>query len=297
MIEVEGKGGIRVKVLADSIANDVRLTTMQLRYPRFILAELNTHRMFSRSSASSRAIPIKKIMAQVQDDPAHPAHWGKNQPGMQAREELDDDTKLRAIQQWRFARIDPLNRAEALAGLGLAKQVVNRLLEPWQYAHTVVSATEWGNFFHLRLHEDAQPEMYELAKAMAEAMERNNCIQHLRPGQWHLPYVSHAEEQELGAGTAIRCSVARCARVSFKNHDQSDPDPAKDVELANKLLAAGHWSPWEHAATPVARLQADVAQGALVLERGTTHMDRHMHQWSGNFCGWVQARHLFGEKT
>ena len=81
---------INAKIVADSMSPEgVRLTTLQLRYPRFILAEFNTHRVFSRNSSSSRAIPVKKMLEQVQTDPAMPVWWGKNQPGMQAREELE----------------------------------------------------------------------------------------------------------------------------------------------------------------------------------------------------------------
>jgi hypothetical protein len=54
------------KILADSISPDgVRLTTLEVVMPRIVLAEFNTHRMLSRNSASSRAIPIEKMIRMV----------------------------------------------------------------------------------------------------------------------------------------------------------------------------------------------------------------------------------------
>ena len=170
---------IEAKVIADSIANGIRLTTMELKFHRFILPEFNTHRMFSRNASSSRAIPVEKMLKQVEENPAMPIHWGKNQPGMQANKECNNKVNLKVCageylntreEVWNNAAFWARNHAKALSDAGYHKQVVNRLLEPFQYIKVIVTATEYTNFFNLRLHPDAQPEMKQLAVVMQAAM-------------------------------------------------------------------------------------------------------------------------------
>lgn len=260
------------KVVADSISPaGQRIITLQLVFPRIILAEFNTHRAFSRNAASSRAIPVKKMLEQVKRDPFVPKYWGKNQPGMQAPAELEDFEPYSTIKgkvytthyaprpaakkEWLAARDSALKHAQTLTDIGLHKQLANRLLEPWMWSHVVVTATDFGNFFNLRIHPDAQPEMKELAEAMWEAI-RGSTPQEVAYGDWHLPYVT-SEDRKLGAGdypslpALKKLSVARCARVSYMNHDGTYPDLLKDLELHNRLAESGHWSPFEHQATPI----------------------------------------------
>lgn len=280
---------ITAKIIADSISTKgVRITTMELNYPRFIHSEFMTHRQFSRNASSSRAIPVEKQIHQVFNTPATPIHWGKNQPGMQARKEIDFPTLAQDI--WKYASELAVDRAYELKDLDIHKQIVNRLLEPFQYIKVIVTATEYDNFFKLRCHEDAQPEMYELARCMKEAMEEST-PKLLKHGEWHLPYVDFPgpRGKELSLEKAIKCSVARCARVSYLNHDNSNPNIEKDIALADKLLEAGHMSPFEHQATPM-----DFAKDtyALAWEKGVTHKDRKDNFWSGNFRGFLQYRQL-----
>jgi thymidylate synthase ThyX len=283
---MKGIGGTEAKIIADSIADGIRLTTLQLKYPRFIHQEFLTHRMFSRNSSSSRAIPVDKMIQQVKTKPAHPIHWGKNKPGMQAETQVDciflaQDTWLRAATSAAYSATDLLNQ-------GVHKQVTNRILEPFQFMHTVVTATEWKNFFELRLHPDAQPEIQELAKTMKSAMDHSVPLE-LKPGQWHLPYISEEELDGLdflvNLDTLRKASVARCARTSYLNHDNTQPNLEKDLELAYKLLEAGHWSPFEHQATPMTHTKD------IWSDVGQTHMDKSGNLWSGNFRGWNQYRH------
>jgi thymidylate synthase ThyX len=242
------------KIVLDSVSPaGSRLVTLQLVFPRIILAEFNTHRMLSRNAASSRAIPVKKMLEQVRNEPFVPSCWGKNQPGMQAEAELDGLQRELTQERWLDARNDALNHVEALMNIGLHKQLANRLLEPWMWSHVVVTATEWGNFLNLRLHPAAQPEMRELAEHIRDAI-RGSAPQSLSYGAWHLPYVTPGElsyAEERYPKTARKLSVARCARVSYQNHDGTAPDVAKDVELHDRLAQAGHWSPFEHQATPM----------------------------------------------
>lgn len=245
-------------VVQDSI-NDRggRLTTLQLRYPRLVHAEFMTHRAFSRNASSSRAIPVERLIQDVIDDPAIPCHWGANQPGMQARAEHDaliwagGGASYTAKKAWLQARNNAVNVARAFADAGYHKQVANRLLEPFAHINVVVTATDWENFFDLRLHEDAEPNIQLLARAMKAAMDGSQPIL-CRDGQWHLPYVASHEFQDYGDDDeALKAvSVARCARVSYKTHDGAPTDFLKDKELGERLSSSGHWSPFEHQATP-----------------------------------------------
>lgn len=289
---------IKATIIADSIANGIRLTTLELEYPRFIHSQMMTHRMFSRNASSSRAIPVEKIISQVEKNPAIPISWGKNKPGMQAGEELSNVEQQYARLDWISALEEAAYRAESLAETGVHKQIVNRLLEPFSHIKVIVTATEWDNFFKLRLHEDSQPEIQELARVMLSALKASK-PQELNLGEWHLPYVSWEEietwwfsgENPTNLGlfeVAVKCSVARCARVSYNNHDNSTPDIEKDIKLADKLLAAGHMSCFEHQATP---LKKTIGEGWW-LETGVTHLDIYGGYWSNNFRGWKQYRAL-----
>jgi len=321
---VEGKGGISAKVVCDSIANGIRITTLELRYPRFILAELNTHRVFSRSSASSRAIPVAKMIEQVENDPAMPIHWGKNQAGMQAKEQWSYPVTNPYSQRpnprefaWKEAGEIASKYAFGFSQAGYHKQIVNRLLEPFQFMKTVVTSTEWDNFFKLRDHPAAQPEIQELACCMKKAMEKSDAVE-LEYGGLHLPYVTEAEFNELESekGNMIACSrlikasVARCARVSYMKHDNSSPDIEDDIELYNTLVVRPytmkngmylpeddpiHASPAEHQATPmkIVNVYNHTPELEAAFEQdGVSHIDRNMNCWSGNFRGWVQHRKL-----
>jgi thymidylate synthase ThyX len=273
---------ITAKVIEDSISeHGVRLTTLQLCYPRFIHAEFMTHRVFSRNASSSRAIPVAKMIEQVRTNPAMPIHWGKNQAGMQANEELAPLAQEGARQLWMQAARDAASTAHVMADMGLHKQVANRILEPFQYMHVIVTATEWDNFFELRDHPDAQPEIHALAKVMKYAFAESR-PRLLHDGQWHLPYVTRQERLEHFTDTdlLLKVSGARCARVSYLTHDGETPSIEKDVALYERLVGGVplHASPIEHQATPLA--EADM--------------------WSGNFRGWLQNRKLvessFGEQ-
>ena len=184
-------------VIADSISDQgIRITTFQLRYWRAIHAELMTHRVFSRNAGSSRARPSKAIIEQVANDPWGPIHWGVNQSGMQAEIELDPDALLQAGFNWRNAAKRAANSATSLLDLGLHKQIVNRVLEPFTYIDVVVTATDYANWFALRLDKDAQPEIQQLAQAMKDAMDTSKPVL-LNPGEWHLPYIQITDYAEI----------------------------------------------------------------------------------------------------
>ena len=283
---------ITAVVVQDSIANNVRITTLELEYPRFIHAEVLTHRQFSRNSASSRAVPVDDMLQLVSANPAEPVFWGRAQSGMQAREEVDDSQV--AVTYWNAARYSALDYAETLKSLGLHKQIVNRITEPFQMIRVVVTATEWANFFELRDHPDAQPEIQALAKAMGKAFLESKPMQ-LHAGDWHVPYVVRQQDEAgqvfygddtvLDRASARLISASCCAQVSYRLADKS---LQKAERIAKRLLQARPWhaSPFEHQATPMR------SGSFLDIERGVTHMDVLNTLWSANFRSWIQHRQL-----
>lgn len=285
---------ITAKIIADSISPaGVRLTTMQLLYPRFIHSEFMTHRVFSRNASSSRAIPVKKMIEMLIADPAMPVYWGSNKAGMQAGAELEGNDLYHVKALWLGCLSEAITIAASLVDRGLHKQIANRILEPWAHIGVVVTATNWDNFYNLRRHPDAQPEIHELADRMWEAHETGPMPTQLNPGDWHLPYVSENDKDmicfDMGKGsdrkpefidTAIKLSVARCARVSYLTHDGLTPDLKKDIELYDRLVGSIpiHASPAEHQATPDIKFMDN-----------TTWHNPELH---GNFTGWKQFRKI-----
>ena len=261
-----------VRVIEDSLNpyNKIRLTTLQLRYWRGIHAEFMTHRVFSRNASSSRAIPVSTFLKQVWNDPATPVHWGANQPGMKARTELTGFKKWFAQFMWKTSGkmvcclVWLTNKVSSPH-----KQVFNRLLEPWQYISVIVTSTEWDNFFELRNHPDAQPEIQELAREMKYAMDNSKPTERYT----HVPYITGSDYIALGqdasTGRLMQISTARCARVSYFTHDKQIPEIEKDLKLFNDLVGSVpiHASPTEHQAT------------ALDSE-----------EFNKNFRGWSQFR-------
>lgn len=286
------------KILADSLSPDgVRLTTFEVTFPRIVLAEFNTHRMFSRNSASSRAIPVEKMLQKVHNDPFLPIYWGKNQKGMQAEQELTDDEQLAAADLWLHARDKAIDSAQTMLETGIHKQITNRLLEPFLWHTVIVTATEWDNFWGLRCNKDAQPEICKIAEMMKELYDAN-LPKELNYGQWHLPLV-HAEEAWpsdgitfFGLEDIIKVCIGRCCRVSYLTHN-GERDPRADIELCDKLLKSGHMSPFEHAARP---MTCDDAHQMLRIISGVVGIDKLdlnvSQMFCGNFRGWVQSRKL-----
>lgn len=207
----------------------------------------------SRNASSSRAIPTARLAISAIDDMCFPIIFGKNQPGMQASgETLVGDDYMEARSIWKSMAETCAAGSKRLSELGLHKQWANRILEPFQHIHVVVTATEWQNFFDLRCHKDAQPEMQALAYAMHHASQAST-PQYVANGGWHLPYVSEDEKHQYGVDTLIKMSAARCARVSYLTHEGKAPNVEEDINLYNRLVNAvpPHMSPVEHQAMAV----------------------------------------------
>lgn len=232
------------------------LWTFELMYPRYIHSEFMTHRVFSRNASSSRAIPVKRIIEQVRDNPVIPPKVFMNQKGMVGETEADPVTTTAFHVLWEEAAENACKTAEMMERLGIHKQHVNRILEPFQFIKVIVTATDWCNFFALRLAPDAQPEIRELASAIYDEMNRyhNKDVGVLELDKEHivvsLPYITDEDIKEIGKEEyhlLMKISAARCARVSYNNHDGSKPDIEKDLKLYGHLYDSKHMSPMEHA--------------------------------------------------
>jgi thymidylate synthase ThyX len=183
---------ISAKIIRDSRSPEgVRLTTFEVEFPRFILAEVNTHRVLSRNSASSRAIPTEKIVERVLADPFVP-DFNKRVKGMGVGDPLNERDAKAARKSWLLARDDAVKAAKTLMRLDVDKSRVNRLLEPFMWHTAIITATEWSNFLALRTDRGAQPEFRLLALLMQDCLEKFEPYG-LQWGEWHLPYINVTE--------------------------------------------------------------------------------------------------------
>lgn len=308
MIEIIGKNGISAKILADSISPLYdRMTTLEVNFPRFILAEANTHRMLSKNAASSRAIPVESMLKQIQEAPAMPVHWGQNNPGMQSKQELDETRQQAAQGVWFAAMQSAVSHAKVMGakeGINAHKQIVNRLTEPFAMTKQVLSGTNFINLLNLRDHEDAQPEFQELARCIRLAIEQSEPVK-LEPGEWHLPYVTCRrnekgvmeywidENTQIDLETARKVSASCCAQVSYRKLDDSLEQAMKIFGMLNlddPEHRQKHSSPVEHQATPMD--DKNMEFHPQTWQPGVTHVRRDGSLWSGNLRGWVQFRQL-----
>lgn len=224
------------------------LYTFELEYPRFIHSEFMTHRMFGRCASSSRAVPVERTINNILNEPWAPLHVYKNCKGMQGKDLASDAEYGAFCKLWDDAKYKAITTAQDMIDKGFHKQHINRILEPFTKIKVIVTATEWDNFFNLRLSPDADPEIHDLAKAILNAMQSGCEYTYINVHKGRtLPYVNFDEMDaidDLRILTLI--SAARCARVSYLNHDGSNPDILKDLTLAKRLIDSGHMTPFEH---------------------------------------------------
>lgn len=318
---------ISVKVLADSISEKGdRITSFELEYPRFLHCELMTHRVLSKNSSSSRAIPIGSMIDYTMNNMAMPVFWGKKKKGMQATEEINPEVaKFLWVESFQNA-VQSLKKMDEVL---LHKQIANRILEPFQMMKVVLTGTDFDNFFNLRFHTDTLPEFVMLVDKMYKAMDES-IPNTLRAGEWHLPYVhiSQTENPEdtyyfvydgntsgsetsgynyeirLTLEEAKKWSTSHCASVSYRTEQLSE----KGVEgIFDMLVQADvvHSSPLEHQATPIklpnwsmdGRLDVNLIDDIETWEEGITHLKRSGELCSGNLTGYIQHRHLIQNNT
>lgn len=251
---------MEVRVLLDSINphTGVRLTTLHCVYPQFIHQQVLTHRVFSRNSSSLRAISFER--ANNEFELVYPT-WTLEKKGMQGEVLVDDGKKDQATNILNQMHFDVSHWCNKLEKLGIHHQDINNYLRPFQNIHTVLSSTDWNNFFEQRLHETTKPDMQELAHRIKNELDNSTPLTR----GLHIPLVEDLLELDFLKSEACLISAARLARISyFKWFD----DPQKDLELAKKLLANKHLSPFEH----IAFAQED-------------------SNYYANFRSWKQLRH------
>jgi thymidylate synthase ThyX len=291
-----------VTVRADSIGpNGVRLTTLECTYPDIIHTHVLTHRVFSRNTSSSRAIPTRKLLGRLKNH-VLPLVWRRNQRGMSGGEAFDHMQAGRLdfiVDQ--LVEVTRLSVGE-LREHKVAKETINRYIEHFLTRTVVITSTEWQNFINLRTASNAQPEVQLLATLVRQTLDTSTPTT-LHPLQWHMPFID-AEAAQLPEADRLKVSVGRCARVSYLTHD-GERDPMKDIALADRLLADGHMSPFEHVAqclppdTFGMRLDGFTVDALLAWKVGFTEAELLTSKlWSGNLRGWRQYRKtIHGEST
>ena len=311
---------IKATVICDSISEQsVRLTTFEIEYPRIVMSEFNTMRAISKNSSSSRAIPVSKMLEHTQNINLKPIYFGSKKSGMQAGDELVGEDLQYAKSTWESALHSMVHSAKILDGCGVAKEVCNRLVEPFQLVKVVCTATDWDNFFNLRLHPDADPNICMLAYKMYEAMQESKPIK-LKAGEWHLPFVNvgwngkgemcyfDEDFNSVELEQAIKLSAASCASVSYRTEGMTLEKADKIFDMLIKAEVV-HSSPLEHCATPVSK-EVEIensdyltvgfinkASDPNTWEDGVTHMNKQGELCSGNLRGFIQYRHLLPNNT
>lgn len=320
--KIEGAGNIWAQVVCDSVNiwGD-RVTTYRLHYPRFIHSEFMTHRMVSKNASSSRAIPVHSMLDSIKENPAKPIHWGLNEPGMQASKQgnieltADDGTVFASGEQlWDAAAESAAEFSKIMwkDAKGYHKQIVNRLNEPFTFMNVVATATDWENFFWLRYHPDAQPEIAELARVMYEARSKSE-PKVLRYGEWHVPYVDSFRDATgmlqycdddgdvvYTLEEALKISSSCCAQASYRKLDQS---LEKALGLHDRLVGGEplHASPFEHPCTPYSEDEYMIRkQTKTTLVKQLSQIGQYtpmeadkfadIVMYTGNFRGFTQYR-------
>lgn len=102
-----------------------------------------------------------------------------------------------------------------------------------------------------------------------------------------LKYIGN-DDLESQQQIAIKINIAKCARLSYNNHD-GEIDYEKDIQLHDRLLDSKHMSPFEHCAKAMndeeynyfTKTVMDKNKG-MIVHRG----------WCNNFKGFIPYRYL-----
>lgn len=277
-----------------------RLTTFLITFPRYILAEVNTHRMLSRNTASSRAIPFKKMLKMVEQNMFIPLKFQKDHSGMQGTEYFEGADADFMAMDWKTRGLKACMSAEELHDRGLTKQLCNRIIEPFAWCTQLISGTEWENFFALRASPHAEIHMAHLAELMLEAYN-NAIVKDLQPGQWHLPFSGLIDERDTPGVFSdeeftelkLKICTARCAQTSYTllGDDEKPMDYPKLIALHDRLATSGHWSPFEHCVR--AMYVKEYRESARWEFNPKTKEFEEQSGWCGNFRGFIQYRKMF----
>lgn len=250
---------IKAEIVAHSVNKQGdELISVLCTFPRIILAEVNTHRMLSKNTSSSRAIPFKKMLETIENNPFIPIAWQKNHSGMQGSEYFTHPHDIQACEQnWLVARDKAVQTASWLNEGDVTKQLCNRLLEPFMWTTMLITGSKegWDNFFHLRCpsYQLGDHDYGNYAKSKNDWYKHNN---HLEVGS-----ISDLEFLKLNKGQAeIHMMVLAEAIWDAKN--KSTP----------KLLNPGEWHiPFEDKIGRFSTLDVNGNTDMLELERNILH--------------------------
>lgn len=311
---------VKATVIAHSVSavTGKEIVTFELEFPRIILAEFNTHNALSKNASSSRAIPVNTMLKQVRENPAFPSRFGAANSGMQDAGEHNQRVvfgggdSFTPEEFWRYAGIQASLMSQAFHDAGYAKQICNRLIEPFQMMKVVMTATELNNFFWLRDHHMADPTIAELAAEIKAVYEASKPTE-LQPGEWHVPYyndgvwipmqiqpveMNYVLIDKFGHSLehALVISSSCCAQVSYRKLDDTI-EKARSVVARLNLQGEEpdqpvHASPLEHQATPIVELLGDELFKPMYWPEGVTHVSRDGQLGSGNLWDWIQHRQL-----
>ena len=281
---------ITAKVIAHSISPlGDEIVTFEVEQPKFLNAEVNTHRVFSRNGSSSRAIPVSSVIEQLNKTAYFPEDIRTNERGMQGFTSVSDAVKDEFVEDLHSLLAFTRKLATKWSdkdGMNIHKQHVTRYLEPFMMQKFLITSTEVKNWFNLRMHEMAQPEIRLLAEAMMEAFKVST-PKPLAYGEWHLPYVeSYDKEFEGEYPDEALISSGACAAISYRNL----PAIKLAKKISAKLLADHHMSPFEHQATPLDPNSALANANAGPFNESHISIRLDGSLWGGNFHGWGQLR-------
>lgn len=272
-----------------------RLTSFILEYPRLIHADFMTHRAFSKNAAGSRAIPVEKIIQGIITNTVYPL-WTKDMKGMQSELITDENLIKELDADVYFMRDWMIGEVNNLKVKGVHKQNANRYLEPFQHIKLICTGTDWNNFFELRDHPMAQPEIQELARAIKKEMSESTPV-YLQPGEWHIPFDGYFPEY-LSSEGKVKISVARCARISYNNFETGHIDIDKDTDLYNRLIVQRpiHASPCEHQARVPTESELEFFESRYITSE-LGHPKYMRGKYISNLNGWIQYRKIIEDET
>lgn len=308
------------EVIADSIS-DVghRITTLKVIYPHAVHKDLLRHRCMNRNVESFRAQHPEAIIANLKAGYGFkPDVFASRIAGMGQGEELAEQETANRL--WNAHVKHSTMIAEGFLELGIAKQQVNFLLQDLCPLTEIVTATDWSNFYALRCETKAdgspvaRPEVYKTAVAIRDAIGGSSPVI-LRPGEMHLPMLTSKELDQLykaidpwqeqiypvgPEGYWVYVSAGRCARISFGDYRWWEEVPEKSYTRAERLIQAGHMSPFEQQAKPfsenrwqlIRHLQYKIRDNYFMSQTEIDEMVRQL-EYSGNLHGFVPARKNF----
>jgi hypothetical protein len=266
---------IKVKILLDSTNpyNKERVITVQVYTPRFLNAELNTHRNIAKNYSSGRAIGFP--MTKHQKEPFIPPYVQTPSATMHGEKEVDIATyrsfagNLHTIYQDILYVLAPFEHK-------VHKQHLNRYIEAFTMQTGVFTANEYAfdNLIKLRKSKYADPNIQIFASKLEDAISESKSIERFK----HLPLTGDLDTDNYTDLELALISAGRIAKVSYNY--AFDEAPENSLNRAKMLIEHEHKSPLCH------QLFANMTAN----QEAITHMDFNGNQYSGTIRNWNQFR-------